>query len=1166
MSEFKPTQAQKAAIETRGSAVLVSAGAGSGKTKVLTERLMGYLRDRTDPAELDEFLIITFTKAAAGELRGRIMEELSAAQAADPANRRLRRQSALVRRAQIGTIHSFCASLLRENCHLLALTPDFAVADEDRAQAMQLSALERTLENRYAKPENYPGFLLLADTVGVGRDDRRLAELILELHGKMQSHARPERWAREQAAQLRGRARDAGDTVWGKAVLNRAAEIAAYWSGELDRLLEAMAAQEKILAAYGPSLTETGEAIRALRRAAGQGWDDAVACLPVPFPRLGILRKSPDERLSETVKARRTACKRAMEGLAELLHAPSEKLLKELESTAPAMEALLSVTLDFDREYAKDKRRAGLVDYADLEHMAARLLTEEDGSPTPLARQVASRYREVMVDEYQDVSRVQDDLFRAVSKDGKNLFLVGDVKQSIYRFRLADPGIFTKKYESYAGAPEPGEPRRILLRENFRSKREILEGANRVFSLCMSKALGDIDYDSAAELIPGPGQEGTGCKPELLLLELPKAMAGEEPPDKTALEAAFTAAKIQELVTSGATVTERGETRPLGYGDVAILLRSANTVGGVYRRELVKLGIPVASGQSGGFFASEEVSAVVSLLTVLDNPHQDIPLIAALRSPAFGFDADRLSAVRAADPEGDFYTALLAKAETDDACRELCRTLNDLRAAAPDLSAPELVWRIIERFDLLAVCAAMDDGRRRKLRLMALAELAGQFEAGGYRGLHRLVLWLRQMNEKGREPSLGAEGSAGVQILSVHRSKGLEFPVVFLCDTARRFNNADSKAKVLVHPQLGLGPKVTDLRRRQEYPSLARSAIRLTLERETLSEELRLLYVAMTRPKERLYVTAALRDPAKVLEKAEMTLTVPMPPEALAKASAPVNWLIWAALADGGEKLTMRVCPLGGEGDAAPEAEEPCRTEGALTEELRRKLTFRYPYAQAEELPSKLTATELKDRAEPDPDAAPLQNTPRRPFRLPDFTKKDRPLTGAERGTATHLVLQYMDFARTGDLDQVRGEIERLRAGRFLSDREAQAVDAEAILKLFRSPLGERILAAKELRREFRFSLLWDAERIFHRAEGEKLLLQGVVDCFFEEAGELVVVDYKTDAVFTAARARERSAEYTPQVRAYAAALERILGKPVKECVLYFLSAGQAVSVPVESA
>ena len=1164
MAEFKPTAAQAAAIETRGSAVLVSAGAGSGKTRVLTQRLMSRVCDETDPVDLDRFLIITFTRAAAGELKGRIMQELAERLAKDPGNRRLRRQNALCGRAQIGTIHSFCAALLRENCHLLGLSPDFKIVDDERAESMKTAALERVLEERYARPEDYPGFLVLADTVGAGRSDDRLAALILNLHLRMQCHARPEQWARKQVEQLRCPSADAADTPWGREIMEQASASAAYWSGEMDRLLRLMAEEEKISAAYRDSFAQTAEELRELERCLKLGWDRARGCLPIHFEKLKALRNSPNPQLSELLKSRRDACKKAMGDLEKLLYAPSEQLLKELRLTAPAMEALLEVTLDFDRAFSRDKQQRGLVDYGDLEHFAARLLTDEQGEPTALAEQLSHRYAEIMVDEYQDVSRVQDAIFRAISRQGKNLFLVGDVKQSIYRFRLADPEIFTEKYLRYEDDEDaaPGQPRRILLRENFRSRREILEGANTVFSLCMSRRLGDMDYDEAASLKYGAGYPGQAPVPELTLVEV-SGDEEEDSPDKTAWEAAWVAGKIRELMDSGCTVTGAAGERPLQYGDIAILLRSGNTVGPAYRRALAEQGIPVAALQGGDYYASLEVSTLMSMLAVLDNPHQDIPLIAVLRSPAFGFSADALSAIRGADRQSDFFTALKAAAEADDKCRAFLEKLEGLRDLAADLPMAELVWLLLTELDLLALCSAMRDGEQRRARLMAFLQLAERYESSGYRGLHRFVLWLRKLSEKGQEPALGGAESSAVQIMSIHKSKGLEFPVVFLGDTARRFNRQDSRDTVLVHPELGLGPKLTDTRRHVEYPTLARNAIRLRLEREMLSEEMRLLYVAMTRAKERLFITAALKDPEAAIAKAESGITRPMAPEVLSQAGGMVNWLICAALADGGQHLAMTIDRTGGQTPAEAEAEAVAAApvDPAAAGELERNLAFAYAHAGAEKLPSKVTATELKGREEQDPEAASLAPRPRSPFRLPDFARQERPLTGTEKGIATHLVLQTMDFAKGGSRTEIEEEVQRLCTQGFLSRRQAEAVDVAAIARLFASELGRRMRGCPRVLREFKFSLLCDAEEIYGTAAGEQMLLQGVVDCCLEEPEGLVIIDYKTDRVRTAWEIEERGKAYRGQILSYARAMDRIHGKKVKQCLLYFLTPGKCLEI-----
>ena len=1159
MPEIDATPSQRAAIESRGSAVLVSAGAGSGKTRVLTERLLRYIEDGKD---IDGFLVITFTRAAAAELRGRIMTMLAEKAAKDPSNRHLRRQSALCRRASIQTIDGFCSELLRQNCHLLGLAPDFRIIEDDRAAQMKAAALDRTMEEGYAHPEAHPGFLALADTVGAGRDDRRLCELVLELHGRMQCHARPDKWAAEMIEQLRAPVDDVSETPWGKELLKDLQARADYWSAELERVLALARADEKTRKCYGESLETGAEQLREFSRALRLGWDKARAC-ELSLPRVGGVRNPTDPELTEYVKARRASCMDACKKMAKTLGASSKALLAGMALTHDAMEALLRLTLDFDAEYARAKRRASLLDYADLEHFAARLLTDESGAPTAFAREVSARFTEIMVDEYQDVSLVQDAIFRALSKEGRNLFLVGDVKQSIYRFRLADPEIFTKKYDGFRDFDKAaeGEARRILLRENFRSRREIVDAANAVFSRCMSRALGDVDYDDAAALRFGASYyQGCGEIPELLLFGAGRAEDEGETPDRLAFEAEQVARRIERLLREAPSVTTKEGERPLRCGDIAILLRTVANVGTVFRRALLRRGVPVAAARGGEFFSSLEVSTVVDLLALIDNPHQDVPLIAVLRSPVFGFTPDELSAIRTADKNADFYDALCLRAQSDGKCRAFLDRLGALRAAAPDLGCAELVWQIIGELDLLAIAAAMDEGERRRSDLMELVALSEDFESTGWRGLHRFVLWLRRLAVQGRDPE-SAAAPEGVQILSIHKSKGLEFPVVFLCDLAHSFNLRESSARVLVHPALGLGAKVTDLERRAEYPTLARTAIARRLTREALSEEMRLLYVAMTRAKERLVMSACVKDPEKLLASLRPAAQGPIAAETLSNASCPLHWLVTAILADGGEHLRLRVCG-GEESDQTGEAALPeIPADEAFRAELERKLAFRYAHAEAETLPSKVTATELKDRAETDEDAASIAPQHASSFRVPDFAAKDKPLSGAARGTATHLVLQYMDFAQTGSEEAVRAEIERMRRERYLSDREAEAVDARAIVKLFASPLGRRIRGAGMLRREFKFSLLCPADELLGARSDDEVLLQGVVDCLIEEDGALVVIDYKTDAVRTDEQIDERRALYTPQLRAYAAAMTRIFRKPVKECVLYFLPAGKEARV-----
>lgn len=1158
MAEFKPTVSQENAIKTCERTVLVSAAAGSGKTKVLTERLLSRI---SVDADIDSFLVITYTKAAAAELRSRITDEISARLAIEPDNKRLRRQNALCQRAQIGTIHSFCANLLRENCHAAALSPEFKVIEEDRAEAIKERVIERLMEKKYESPSEE--FKLLVDSVGRGRDDRRLVELVLKLHSKMQSHARPEKWAASQIEKLNSRVSDVGDTDWGKEILNSVNDSALYWAGRMEEMCVRAAEYEKINEKYGASLADTALSLRNFSRAINDGWDRARQFLPIEFPKLDTLRSSPNVEVSEYIKAVRDACKAAVKKYPDTLSGSSEELLERMKDTAPAMKALLELTLEFDRAYSAEKRRRAEVDFSDLEHFAAKLLTDENGEPTALAKDISSRFTEIMADEYQDVNKVQDAIFRAVSKNGKNLFMVGDVKQSIYRFRLADPSIFTEKYNSFSDLcdAEFNEPVRIMLQENFRSRQEVIDAANHVFACCMSEKLGEVNYDENARLKCGASYTGKGPVPEMLLVALTKGSDEEETPDKTAVEAAFVAGKIKELVSSGATVEDRGVIRPMRYSDIAILLQTVSKVGDIYRDELIKRDVPVMAGQGAAFFSSQEIVTMMCILAVIDNPHQDVPLIAALRSPAFGFTADELTEIRACGKECDFYTAMTRCAKQNEKCADVLIKLQLFRDKAPDMELGELMWFVYDELDLMALASAMPDGAEVRYNLAELPEYAKRFEATGYRGLHRFVEWLNKLAERGDDRGGGLSGNA-VQIMTVHKSKGLEFPVVFLCDASRGFNKKDLRETVLIHPELGLGPKFTDTERGIEYSTLARNAIDIRADRELLSERMRLLYVALTRAKERLYITAGMKDPEKKLQKLSCMASNPMPPEVLCSASNFATWLMYACLADTENRIKLDVVYTDDEekSEEAKAEEVFAQSSPEIVAELERNLSFEYPHHDACALPSKLTATELKSFGSPDEEAEPITPKKQPSFRKPDLKRAEKKMTGAEKGTATHVVLQYIDYARANNEDGIKSEIARLEAERFISSRQAEAVSVEAIYKLFNSPLGERISNAEKVRREFKFSLLCPAENFFRGGDGEEVLLQGVIDCCIEENGELTIIDYKTDRVKGEAL-KERAEVYAGQVRAYAIAANRIIGKPVIECVLYFLEAGEEVVI-----
>ena len=1155
MSDIKLTPSQARAVGYRGGPALVSAAAGSGKTRVLTERLMARVLEGED---IDRFLVITFTRAAAAELRGRILSELNARIGADPGNARLRRQSALLYRAKIGTIDSFCTDLVRENAHMLGISPGFALLDEARARAMQARALEDVLDRAYERIETDPDLKALVDSVGAGRDDGLLGRTIAELYGKLRSYPFPWAWAEKALAGLDiSGLDDAGQTPWGRVILDDAAAEAAYQGLALDRAVrEQMEGPDRapVKKSYGPSFEDMALHFRDIARACGESWDKACAIAADPAPRLGTLRNFDGD--VEDVKAVWKQAKDAAERLRKTLRGESATLLTEIAASRGPLTALVGLVKELDEEYARRKRHADSYDFADMEHMAVELLCDEKGGPTALAGTVSARFAEVMVDEYQDVNRVQETLFRRVSGEGQRLFLVGDVKQAVYRFRMAEPGIFNEYYERF-GRGDGGEL--ILLQENFRSRAGVLNACNAVFSRIMSKDLGEVEYDGAARLIPGAAYPSEGeTKPELCLLDSGDREEGEA---RLGPEARYVARRIRDMVEAEhvPVADGLGGTRPVRYGDIALLLRTPGTTGGAYRRALQELGVPVSARQGGAFFDQPEISFTMSLLAVVDNPRQDVPLIAVLRGLPFGFTPDELSAVRAAG-KGDMWDALRRRAEKDGRCARVVDIIQDLRSFAREEPMDSLLRRLYDETELTTICGALSDGGRRTGELMQLYEYARRFEESGSHGLFRFVSWLRDLEDQGREPPMPVSSDA-VQIMSVHKSKGLEFPVVFLADAAHGWN--DQRAgQVLCHEKLGLGMKLTDPVRGVRWPTLCWKAIDLAEKREDLSEQERLLYVAMTRARERLIMTATVKDPAGKLAKYAPAGPGPVSPRILMRADSTAPWLMRAALADGGETMDIVLPESAAAEEAAAEKERPALpADPALTAEIGRHFAWRYPFEASVTLPSKLTATAASELAAgaADPEAVDLVRAPVVTARLrkPDFGRGSRDLTGPERGVAAHLVMQHIDFANTGSEEEIAGEIARMEAMGFLDQRQARAVEPGDILAFFRSEMGQRLLKADKVIREFRFSLLCPAKLWYPQApEGEQVLLQGVVDCCLEEEGALTVIDFKTDGHMEPDR-------YTGQLQAYAAAMERIWKKPVREAKLWYLRLRKAADCPL---
>jgi ATP-dependent helicase/nuclease subunit A len=1164
MEEIRYTETQNAAIEHRGGALLISASAGSGKTKVLVERLMRKITG-PDAPDIDRFLIITYTKAAAAELRAKILEALSGRLRQNPHSRHIRRQISLCYKAQISTIHSFCSVILRENAHLLDIRPDFRVADAAEGQILQLYVLENVLEKRYDQMSE--NFRLLVDTMSAGRDDSGLCEIILNTYSALQSHPYPKRWLSQRINEppVSG---DAGDTIWGRLLLDKAKGKTKYWIKKLEESSSMLNFDPKVKTAYGPSIAATLESLRSYHQAISEGWDAAHRFGYIDFPRLNALRGYTGDETVLRIKAVRAQCKKAMEKLCDGFVSESAELIADLNEIRPAVDELFHIVSDFDDSFLAEKKRRGLMDFNDLEHFALTLLVDPDSrEPTPLAAEIARRYDEILVDEYQDVNKVQDMIFSAVSRQRRNITMVGDVKQSIYRFRLADPSIFLQKYDSFEDNPQDDRPRRILLTKNFRSRADILDKVNYLFGGILSKELGEMDYTPQEYLTPGAEFYSAVEEPfELRVLEYGEAV---EDTDKIEIEAMYIADRIKKLVGGGMMISENKAARELTYGDIAILLRSVKDKEDIFVNALQRAGIPAATQKAVSIFEAPEMNLLLSLLRVIDNPMQDVPLIAVLRSAIGGFTADELAEIRACDKSADFYTALQKRGACDEKCAAFIRQLEDFRIRAADYETDRLLRYIYDETELPGIAAAENPGA--DSRLLMLLDYARQFEEKGYKGLFGFISHLNELAEHDDLPLRlsGTVTGREVVIASIHSAKGLEYPVVFLADLAKKFNKEDSRKPLLIHKELGVGPKKLDLARRIEYPTLARLGVAAKIADETLSEEMRVLYVAMTRAKEKLIAVISLKDAEAKLDKLKSGAQYPLAPQTLETCESMGDWLLLAALTNPEIKISIDKPEMA----AAPAEETP---EAAMTDpspayikKIRESLQYTYPHIKASLLPSKLTATELKgsfyaeEAAESaDRDIIDLNKSLSSGvvFRRPKFAMAEKGLTASEKGTALHLVMQHIDFTRCFTIDDIKAEIERLYRTRMLTAEQKDAVSPEPIYRFFHSALGKRVLSAPKLYREFKFSLLVKAEDILPESGEEKILLQGVVDLCIEQENELTVIDFKTDYVNELTQ-KSKAKLYRGQLEAYGYAMERISKKPVSERLIYFFATGDYVKI-----
>ena len=1167
----KLTPQQEMAVTSRGGKLLVSAAAGSGKTKVLVDRLLGFLTQTHDPANLDEFLIITYTKAAASELRGKIAKKLTEEIAQRPEETHLQRQMQRLFLTKISTVHGFCSDLLREYAYKLDIAADFRVADENECREIRETVLAGLLDRAYETAGDDPDFRAFVDTQGVGRSDRQVPEIIERVYDSAHCHLNPEAWLDKclTDADAEGIG-DVGETVWGQYLIRNLQE---YLDCQIAVLQQCAESADNCPGLERPAVTLRDAMYQLEQLRACTIWDDIVAKRELRFGSLRFPTKdNPDPELTDRIKAAWSACKEGLKKKLSGFSNDSGQVLTDLHQTAAAQRGLVALVRQFDRDYTAAKRSRRVLDFGDLEHKTLDLLLGKSRSqPTAAAREIGRHYREIMVDEYQDSNGVQDAIFEALTREKQNCFMVGDVKQSIYQFRLADPGIFLEKYEKYVPAQqaEPGQGRKILLSHNFRSGAEVIDAVNDVFHTCMRPKVGGLTYGEAEELREGIPHTPLEAAVELHVIETRD--------DQYQEEAAFVAERIVRMLREGTPVRDGDSLRPVCPEDIVILLRSPGSGGGYFQKALEARGIRCASGGGTDLLQTEEIGTLRSFLQIIWNPRQDIPLVSTLASPIFGFTADELAEIRSARKKGAFYDALLLS--DSPKVKTFLNTLDRLRREARMNPLTALLENCFALTRLDSVYAAMPGGEAKTANIQTFYQLAADFENGNLKDLGQFLDFLDAMEEKGLISA--ASSPAGcVTIMSIHKSKGLEFPVVILADLARPFSRMDFQSSVLVHPEYGLGPVCVDTKRSIKYPTAARLALERQLRREAKAEELRVLYVAMTRAKEKLVMVCARAGAAKHLADLCAVTSCPVRPETVEEQKCMADWILLPLL------CRPEAAPLrelaGADAAAVTGSDAPWRvevhngydfvpTERAAEERTEETapelpldtaaLEWRYPYEPETTLSAKLTATQLKGRALDEEIAENAPLPPRlRSLAKPRFLEGAAALTPAEQGTAMHAALQFLDFSTPAEEGAVRAAVKSMEERRLLTPEQARAVDAAALTRFLQSPLCARIRAARErARREYRFSLLESAARFVPEASaGDEILLQGVVDCFFEEDGALVVVDFKTDRVAPDALA-ERAEHYRPQLEAYSLALAQVIGKPVKEKILYFLRRGEQI-------
>ncbi len=1190
MSEVKWTDEQYQAIKEKGSNILVAAAAGSGKTAVLVERIINKII--SEEIDIDKLLVVTFTNAAASEMRERILNAIYKKIEEEPNNLRLQKQITLLNKSNICTIHSFCLDVIRNNFYEINISPNFRIGDTAEIELLKDEVLDELFEELYLKEDE--GFLKLLEIYTSYKDDEPLKDIVKRIFNFIQSAPFPEDWLNEKINlfNLNSENLDFANTIWGKIILNNYKECVEENILGLSKI-KCELDSEKELEKFSQTISLDIENLKKLIENLNSWNKSYELARNFSFNRWPTLKKINSD-LPALIKEKRDMINAPLKKLKEnIFMYTSEEAISDLSEMYNVLKLLQNIVLQFGEKYKKAKNDRNVIDFNDIEHLALKILVKrEDGKyePTEIAKKYQEKFEEIAIDEYQDSNMVQEYILTSVSKEN-NIFMVGDVKQSIYKFRQAMPELFLHKYKTYKLKKDKTteDDLKIQLFKNFRSRKNILDTTNIIFQEIMSKELGDVEYSEDEYLNLGANYEDPkedvnfAGKTEINIINLEDSTSDSEEEEENTkteriensiLEAKYVAKKINELINSDYYVLDKKEGyRKITYKDIVVLLRSTTELSPIYEKEISDLGMPVYSETSTEYLNSVEIQIIMSCLKIIDNPMQDIPLVTVMRSMIGGFTDNDLIEIRLADKQENFYEAIIKSRiqVNPDLRNKIDNFLNMLgkwREESEFLALDELIWKIYMDTGYYNYVGLMQNGMLRQANLKMLFERAKQYESASFKGVFNFINFIDKL--KTRNNDLGSAKIIGenenvIRIMSIHKSKGLEFPVVFLSSTGKNFNLKDLKDKILIHQEIGFGPNYENAELKIEYPTLAKEAIKIISKKESISEEMRVLYVALTRAKEKLIITGVEKDLQKSIDNKNKELEIyskendmKMSPGILEKYKSYLDWIELVYLKNKIKYSDIFEFNIIHKKDILNNNDEKKIEKRDIIKEINDKksskenlekikniLKWEYKYKDSSQMPSELSVSKIKE----------IKNSKVEEYgqnlKKPNFLIDKTELTPAEKGTIMHLCLQKLDYKKDYDLKDLKDLVDDLVKKEILLPKEADTVNYQKIIAFLNSKIWKDMKNAKFVEQEKAFYLNLKANEIYNNNSDDEILVQGIIDLYYiTQEDKLVLVDYKTDYV-------EKNNEemlkdkYDIQLRIYKKALEESLNRKVDNVYIY---------------